>query len=1001
MNRIKTTQLLQRVFSFLLIASLVLVSVHTVALAKATVAYGDPDGDGNINATDALLVLRAAVGKIKVTNQQMTAGDVDASGELDAIDALMILQYAVDKLDKFPAEMSQEERYYADRDREYKVDGSDFEEIATFDNLEDAAAMVEKLGGDPQKKAVEGYELTSRAKLRYNPLSKEAQRKGELTKYNTAKKVTGTLKVGQSTLTYSVPTDVTAYDVIPITYQIHSKSTSTPLYVEAVTNEDVERKSGRSYFDMNLPGRVAATLSYEGHLVADAVAGKPLLNADPTKDVQGTAFPAMQNRDVVKSGTVKAGDGLWFKIKYTNTGDTIWDGDGNGAFWFNPVFQRYENGQWVHHVVSGEHQMLDAVYPGESGEFYAWFGAAAPGAYRMEITGNIMGEFGTEHTASITSNSKVVTRSVYEFTVTKEGEITPPAKMVTSVTKNYERNKWLAEYEEFMSSYISLFEVSDSGTNPTTGVFYVQPAPWSQHITLKLIDGELVTTADIPVRVKTDSIKVNLNPYNTNYIIKEDGTREPMIMTQNMVDMRGANALGPDPDHSTINYLRDMKEAGINTLTTTHAYTGDYTGFYDMSMFMLDCARVMGFKLEGHARYHYRTPAVVNLVRAFDTETNLGSGKDLMGGSQLDAANGILARWNLNRYGDFYYYNGDTKEIPIAIEDNWGWMNSLVDCRYGVGNDYSDSLLRDWLKKAYNNDIEALNRKYGSTYASFNDISLSDQGAVSINGGLHFNNYDAVYHDWNAATMELDIFRTVQRMENMQEFLNYVDVEGAKVALRSENNIFLAGGISQTTDNAHYRRIYYEQRRAAAIPEVLAASGIVYSDSSYNAWNLRPSEVYELTKQAKNTGFVTAKTPPFSRMYDDAINDLLGSIQYDDSMALGSMQRSVTMFTMGSVFQYWKAMYEGGGIPGIMWQDYVCGLYVTSTQYKEMLFFKEKMQEMLATPEGKAWAENIPQGADESPLADYATGAFSYAESYIRDQVANMPRKNYILQFDK
>lgn len=999
----------KQIFTLLLAVVMLATTFQMVPAASAAVAYGDLDKSGKVDAGDALTVLKAAVNKLTLTEEQFVAGDVNADEKINASDALLILKYAVGIIKIFPVEewnqMTDEERYYASRNSEYNADFSDFEEIATFENMDDTAAMVEKLGGDPQKAGVEGYKVDENRKLYYNPLSREAKRKGELTKYNTAEKTTGTIKTGSTTLTYSIPKAVTAYDVVPVTYSVYS-TTQHPVHVEASAFEEAARTNGKGYYDLNLPGKVAVELSYEGHVTADNTTGKPLLKSDPSKDIQGSAYPAYNASALTKSGTVKASDHLWVKFKFTNTGNTILDGEGNGSFWFFPVFSKYENGGWVpHSVIGAEYPMLDYVYPGESGEFWVYFGSADPGDYRMELQGKMFSEFGSEHASSDSSTAKVVTSAVYEFNVTKDGGISEPYTVKNSAYNNYTRNSWLANYEEFLSSYISLYSVGKTAANATTGVFYVQPASFTEQITIKLMEGnnQNLVTATIPVQVDTDSINIELNPYNTNYVITEDGTRAPMIMTQNMADMRVNVARGPNCDDIILNDLRNMKEAGINTLTTTHAYTGDYSGYYDMSMYMLDCARELGFKLEGHARYYYRTPVVVNMVRNSDPKANLGTASDMFGSKQLDAANGILARWNLIRYGDFYYYNPENGTVPISIEDNYGWMTTTLNLRIGIQNSKFDRLLYKWLQKAYNNDIAALNKKYGSNYSDFSDITMSDQGGIPVTAGhqsgLHLNDYDKTYHNWNAATMELDIFRTAERVRNGQEFLRAMDVENAKVSLRSENNLFLAGGISQTTDNAHYRRIYYEQRMAALIPEVLAASDVIYADSSYSAWNYTPAEIYELTRQACKTGFVTAKTPPFCRMFDDAINDSIGGLHYDDLLSLGSMQKTVTMFTTCSLFTYWKAMYEAGGIPGTMWQDYVCGLYVTTTQYKEMQFFKKKMDQMLATDEGKAWATSLPENASSSPIADIAVGAYSFPENYIKEKIQTIPRINRIMDF--
>ena len=58
---------------------------------------GDVDEDGEINAKDALAVLKIAVGKLTPTREQMMCADVNGDRKADAVDALWILQYAVGK----------------------------------------------------------------------------------------------------------------------------------------------------------------------------------------------------------------------------------------------------------------------------------------------------------------------------------------------------------------------------------------------------------------------------------------------------------------------------------------------------------------------------------------------------------------------------------------------------------------------------------------------------------------------------------------------------------------------------------------------------------------------------------------------------------------------------------------------------------------------------------------------------------------------------------------
>ena len=68
------------------------------ALEEAlTVKLGDVDGNGTIDAKDALMVLKAAVGKLELTEKQAKAADTNKDGKIDAKDALEILKTAVGK----------------------------------------------------------------------------------------------------------------------------------------------------------------------------------------------------------------------------------------------------------------------------------------------------------------------------------------------------------------------------------------------------------------------------------------------------------------------------------------------------------------------------------------------------------------------------------------------------------------------------------------------------------------------------------------------------------------------------------------------------------------------------------------------------------------------------------------------------------------------------------------------------------------------------------------
>ena len=62
-------------------------------------ASGDVNGDGDVDFTDALLVLRASMGLVALTPEQFTEADVNGSGVVDMTDALLIMRKAMGLID--------------------------------------------------------------------------------------------------------------------------------------------------------------------------------------------------------------------------------------------------------------------------------------------------------------------------------------------------------------------------------------------------------------------------------------------------------------------------------------------------------------------------------------------------------------------------------------------------------------------------------------------------------------------------------------------------------------------------------------------------------------------------------------------------------------------------------------------------------------------------------------------------------------------------------------
>ena len=73
----------------------------TITVQESAGLLGDVNGDGNINSTDAMLVLQHAVKIITLTEEQQLRADVTRDGAVNSTDAMRILQYAVKIITSF------------------------------------------------------------------------------------------------------------------------------------------------------------------------------------------------------------------------------------------------------------------------------------------------------------------------------------------------------------------------------------------------------------------------------------------------------------------------------------------------------------------------------------------------------------------------------------------------------------------------------------------------------------------------------------------------------------------------------------------------------------------------------------------------------------------------------------------------------------------------------------------------------------------------------------
>ncbi len=997
---------MKRIVCTVLILSLML----CVPLSSAQTArlWGDANQSGKVDASDALEVLRHVVGKGSLTDEAAVVANVDAKGGITAMDALQILQKVVGKLDRFPAEIAElpeEEQYNALLDQYYGVNGKDFTDNAVTDP-ENTSQIMDALGTPAGLSDIEGHALNEEMNVIYNPISSAAKKQGTLSRYNTAQKTKGTLTLADgTTLTYEVPTNVTAYSAVPLKYTLQGGKNAQKVHVEASTWEEPARlpQGMTEYYSNTLPGNPDVTFTYDGYVCSENLDQKKLAvwKGNIAEDRQGTAFPHYDTSDLICSGTVPTDKEVWLRFTFENTGDTVLKGDGQGFFNIRPfLYREISEGVYSQVAINDNYayRLYDSLYPGESRSIWVRFTGYASypvGNYKAVLHAQVANEQGSPDWVAMYVGGRGITTNTFAFTAAKNAQVTPPAEVVKEAIKDgygnpvtLPRNGWLGVYEEFRNSFHTYCFLDSQ--KPKENTLYFQPAPWDTTLTLRVISDntgafQMVT---LPLAVESDSVSITLNPYNDHYLVKDDGTREPLFATQNMADMRGNNQDSPYAFDVMVNDLLDMKEAGVNYLTSTMAFTyaTGTSGFANgANRVMMDLVSLMGdFKFEPYGNYTYESSIQRESITKPFAGVTAADGNNKM--------NGALNNWTYARFGDVFWSSPDGV-TPIAQEDSRGWLTIDHDWRMDL-NDKTIAAYQQWLKEYYG-DIAKLNAAYGSEFTDFSEIDPRNEGMTDATGHYNFTALMPslyVFHEQSKAMLDLDLFRTVNRVRDYKESLSITTVPGAKMLARYEGSPLIAVGLNPNTANTHYREAYYQMVRAGLQGEIIAAAkDTVAGVSTYQNTPFTPAETYELTKSAARNGLTVMNYHMHHR--DQIYNTFYGDGKAVTNLRLKNDEMKVTSLnTYGALFPALKATYEAGGIPAVMWMDYYCNGFVTSTMYKEMQFYSQKVKEMLQTDQGKVWATNFEVGG--SNLHENANHVFSYDPEYLAKKMAAVERWN-------
>jgi hypothetical protein len=428
--------------------------------------------------------------------------------------------------------------------------------------------------------------------------------------------------------------------------------------------------------------------------------------------------------------------------------------------------------------------------------------------------------------------------------------------------------------------------------------------------------------------------------------------------------MRAGFQLGPYPEKYMKDDIREMKALGVNVVVNTaggwwipeisgrkgvELFSAQYKYWYDVLMRKhgMKCLGWSVYPPSGTGWYDYMEPLVgekLNYTLADQTYSN-HPGVDMAD----PAVPKMIAAWTkfqYERWGDYWFRAKDGR-IPIDIEDSWGWMRDDINIRYMLGA-ISIGKFQNWVKAKYGT-IEETNKAWNSSYKSFDEIDpQANQGAEDNNPQILpvYNNLDNPFHDWSAAVNDWDVFRTELRMEIYKETNRLLRefLPGAEIAVRTEGaNIVVEGDAK--SDSMHWRHVFYSQRRNAMVFDVVKKADTLHFYSDYTTLPYTVAEWRQGMREMVDAGVIPMFLPQFDHMRDIMLNPYYGR-EYQMHYNLDAPSKGIMIHSLMAAYPWWKATYEEGGAPGIIWADYLCDGFATETQKRELKLLTKHFAKM-------------------------------------------------------
>lgn len=838
-------------------------------------------------------------------------------------------------------------------------------------------------GAETQSRNTGEYATHPDGGIIYNPLSRDALAAGALERFKHVSKKAGTCTLNGVRLKYEVPTSADAYDVVPVQYTIENTTGDVrPIAVECTAFEEQTRTASRPLFDMSLPGDLSVRIEYLGCVCADSAGSRPLLDPRAPKPHMG-AYPGWICDPLTRSGIIRKANHVWFNFRYTVTGNTILDAEGfNGVQTEAQLYKQEPNGQYkrVAGTINQWERNWNYQYPGEACEqsVLFWYpdnalgpkynyGGLPPGNYKVRFNLEQKSYQRWSQWGNVWGGEPFAHLDVYLTVVEgKVDSVEPRCEQVTCKSAtggNFP--EYLHSFEEFMTG----FEWFRNRVVAEHSTVYVQVAPWTKQLVVKLIRGAPleIATAVIPLEVSSANIALKYNPQNP-FVVQRQGREEPAILAQLMPSMRYNLQLGPQPDKLLEDMLKEAIACGVNLYCSesggyalddffrtpqTHDPLGESMKFFH-GLLKKYGVPSLGFGIYpagGAAKFGGKL-----LEPPVSAAADMGhDGAKHFAYADWSRIWAAIALYNYRVWGDNWYRTKDGKLI-IDVEDTVGWMREDLHIRYPVGSkNIAD--FRDWCRRKYGT-ISHLNKAWLSDFPRFEDID--PEAGQSVGPFNHKWEYhkktNPVFYEWSPALKDFDLFLTEARCVRYKEIMDIVrkTIPEAIFDLRTEGSNFIIPDRTQLSDSPHEAHVRNSASRNAELGEVLSGyKDIVGFYSDYTTLPFTPEEWRKLTRLSVAQGIRPMPLPHLARTRDMAVQQRYGA-DYTSHYNLNHPAKATMVFRLQALFPVMKAIYEEGGCCGVIWSDFLCDAFVTETQKKELKILRNAMDNMREKQKTKA-----------------------------------------------